>query len=664
MKTQGFVVDKLCRQVRNAFDAKKPLIMLDTNEIELVNRVAGRCGVVDLKLKSKLHNLRSNFYFNQYIKAEESDLILCENFSSDFKDLKNLISNGLAVDFGYDIPNKTDAKLFLLPIVSEPGKQIANSNIIELLREYIRSYIGFDDYSPIRSSCVILYGDSSLITDDLSVYTEIIEPDYPSTEEIRQTISSLVDKYGDKNYTYHKEDMNELAYNMRGFTLIQTEFFIKKMLRLRQEENGAPLLCSQKECKKHILEAKIQNLMRFGSLLTLCIDKNDVDNHADKIGGMKIFNEKAKRMKKALTEDFCMRRGNLPYKGALLVGVPGCGKSEAAKLLHRKLNIPMLKLDMGSLMGGVVGLSEKNLREALRQADAMSPCILFIDEIEKGLSGAGSSEKDGGTSQRMFGYLLSWLSDKTSPCFVCATANDISNLPKEFYRNQRFDIRYSVFMPTQNELKSIIAEQMNRRERERENTAKAKGIKLTHKLFADECFTNSDRDTVPDSVIDLFTTKKFDNESEKNEDNVRRRKREEDEIKFVTGADIAQIVTEALNNLTDEEIQKPLELNKWKNALEEVIDDDTMQTQGSSSANLDAIAACYIRLLRRGFVPVNDEVLFTKNDYCGSEGCVIDRKDDFKEKTYDQMLYSVIRTRINGIASDVEKIEQKKDCGF
>ena len=187
---------------------------------------------------------------------------------------------------------------------------------------------------------------------------------------------------------------------------------------------------------------------------------------------------------------------------------------------------------------------------------------------------------------------------------------------------------------------------------------------MTHKLFADECFTNSDRDTVPDSVIDLFTTKKIDNESEKNEDNVRRRKREEDEIKFVTGADIAQIVTEALNNLTDEEIQKPLELNKWKNALEEVIDDDTMQTQGSSSANLDAIAACYIRLLRRGFVPVNDEVLFTKNDYCGSKGCVIDRKDDFKEKTYDQMLYSVIRTRINGIASDVEKIEQKKDCGF
>ena len=602
MKTQEFVVDKLCRQVRNAFDAKKPLIMIDTNEIELVTRVAGRCGVVDLKLKSESPNLRRDFYYNQYIKADENELIFCENFSSNFKDLKEFIFNGFAVDFGYDAPNKTDPKLFLLPLFSEPGKQMANPDVIELLRRYVRSYIGFDDYSPIRSSCVILYGDSSLITDELSSYTEIIEPDYPSTEEIRQTISSIIDKYGDKNYTYPKEDMNELAYNMRGFTLIQTEFFIKKMLRLRQEENGAPLLCSQKECKKQILEAKIQNLMRFGNLLTLYIDKNEDNNEVDKIGGMKTFNEKAEKMKKSLKEEFCIKRGNLPYKGALLVGVPGCGKSETAKLLHRKLNIPMLKLDMGSLMGGVVGLSEKNLREALRQADAMSPCILFIDEIEKGLSGAGSGENDGGTSKRMFGYLLSWLSDKTSPCFVCATANDISNLPKEFYRNQRFDIRYGVFMPTQNELKSIIAEQMNRRERERKKQAEAKGIEFSHDLFDNDCFEeNSNRSLVPDNVIDLFTHK---NGTQRNES----------EIKFVTGADIAQIVTEALNNLTDEELEEPLKLNKWKEAIGKVINDDTMQTQGSSSSNLDAIAACYIRLLRKELVPVNDEVLFTKKD--------------------------------------------------
>jgi len=645
-----FVVDKLCRQVRNAFDSKKPLIMLDTNEIELVNRVASHCNVVDFKLKTRFHSPRSDFYYNQYIKAEEKELTLCENFSTDFKDLKELISSGLSVSFGHDTPNKTQAKLLVLPLVSLSGKQMANLNVIELLREYVRSYIGFDDYSPIRSSCVILYGDSSLITDELSAYTEIIEPDYPSTEEIRQTIFSLVEKYGDKNYTYPKDDMNELAYNMRGFTLIQTEFFIKKMLRLRQEENCAPLLCSQKECKKHILEAKIQNLMRFGSLLTLYIDKNEGNNENDKIGGMKTFNEKADKIAKSLKEDFCLKRGNLPYKGALLVGVPGCGKSETAKLLHRKLNIPMLKLDMGSLMGGVVGLSEKNLREALRQADAMSPCILFIDEIEKGLSGAGSGENDGGTSKRMFGYLLSWLSDKTSPCFVCATANDISNLPKEFYRNQRFDIRYGVFMPTQNELKSIIAEQMNRRERERKKQAEAKGIEFSHDLFDNDCFEeNSNRSIVPDNVIDLFTHKKGE-------------PRDENEIKFVTGADIAQIVTEALNNLTDEELEKPLKLTKWKVAIGKVINDDTMQTQGSSSSNLDAIAACYIRLLRKELVPVNDEVLFTKSDY--NDGFKIDRQDNFKGKTYDQMLYSVIRKRIENLLEEVDKIEQRKDCGF
>jgi hypothetical protein len=157
-------------------------------------------------------------------------------------------------------------------------------------------------------------------------------------------------------------------------------------------------------------------------------------------------------------KDFC-RRALRPSKtikprGVLLLGVSGTGKSQFCKALGNETGRPTLLLDIGSLMGSLVGQSEANLRQALRIADAMSPCILFCDEMEKALSGVGSSG-DSGVSTRLFGNLLTWLSDHESDVFFVGTSNDISKLPPEFTRAERFDGVFFLDLPHVGEREAI-----------------------------------------------------------------------------------------------------------------------------------------------------------------------------------------------------------------
>ncbi len=143
-------------------------------------------------------------------------------------------------------------------------------------------------------------------------------------------------------------------------------------------------------------------------------------------------------------------------RGILLLGPPGTGKSAFAKALGNEVGRPTLTLDVGSLLGGIVGVTEQNTKQALRIADAMSPCILYLDELEKALSGTASSgQTDSGVSARLFGSLLTWLSDHTSDTFFIGTVNDISKLPPEFSRAERFDGVFFMDLPGTAEKEAI-----------------------------------------------------------------------------------------------------------------------------------------------------------------------------------------------------------------
>jgi ATP-dependent 26S proteasome regulatory subunit len=145
-------------------------------------------------------------------------------------------------------------------------------------------------------------------------------------------------------------------------------------------------------------------------------------------------------------------------KGLLLLGVPGCGKSLTAKSIASFWNMPLLRLDIGKVFQGLVGSSEYNIRKAISTAEAVAPCVLWIDEIEKGLSGVQSSgSTDGGVTSRIFSTILTWMQEKTSPVFVVATANNINLLPPELLRKGRFDEIFFIDLPSNEERQNIFS---------------------------------------------------------------------------------------------------------------------------------------------------------------------------------------------------------------
>lgn len=174
------------------------------------------------------------------------------------------------------------------------------------------------------------------------------------------------------------------------------------------------------------------------------------------VGGMDVLKDWLFKRQKAYEKkarDFGLQKP----KGLLLLGVPGCGKSLTAKTIASFWNMPLLRLDIGKVFQGLVGSSEDNIRKAITTAEAVAPCVLWIDEIEKGLSGVQSSGvTDGGVTSRIFSTILTWMQEKTSPVFVVATANNINLLPPELLRKGRFDEIFFVDLPNEEERKKIF----------------------------------------------------------------------------------------------------------------------------------------------------------------------------------------------------------------
>ncbi len=190
-----------------------------------------------------------------------------------------------------------------------------------------------------------------------------------------------------------------------------------------------------------VFELKAQSLARNG-----LVRVHKGNERFQDLGGLDALKSFASRALQAT--------GLVPPRGIVLLSVPGCGKSAFAKALGNEAGRPLLHLDIGALMGSLVGQSETNIRQALKIAEAMSPCILFIDEVEKGFSGVGG-QGDSGVTTRVFGTLLTWLADKTSDVFVVVTANDISKLPPEFTRAERFDGVFFIDLPDRKEKDSV-----------------------------------------------------------------------------------------------------------------------------------------------------------------------------------------------------------------
>lgn len=257
---------------------------------------------------------------------------------------------------------------------------------------------------------------------------------FPSREERREIVERVAADWARTHGQRVKTDRKSfelLLENLRGLSTGDTERLARKVIF----DDGA-LLPSDLPA---VMQAKYELLNRGGVLAF----EYDTAQFAD-LGGMSRLKEWLRRRKPAFD-------GSAPQldapKGVLLLGVQGCGKSVAAKAAAGIFGVPLLRLDFATIHNKYIGESERNLRESLSTAEMMEPCVLWIDEIEKGVA-AGGGDGDSGTSKRLLGTFLTWLAEKKSRVFVVATANDISSLPPELVRKGRLDEIFFVDLPS------------------------------------------------------------------------------------------------------------------------------------------------------------------------------------------------------------------------
>ena len=261
--------------------------------------------------------------------------------------------------------------------------------------------------------------------------------DVPNEDEMTEVIRTAMEPYrGQMRIDWGDAEYRQAGSILAGISRIEAENVVSTLLA-----KGS----IAKEDTLELIKAKDRIFSDISGIER--IEVKDLQ-----IGGLEGLQAWLEREKPLFTADLRERKMR-PPRGALLVGVPGCGKSLSAKAIAALWGLPLFRLDLANIHGQYLGQSEGRLKAALSTADHVAPCVLWIDEIEKGLAGAG----DHGTSTRLVGHFLFWLQESTARVFVVATANDVSQLPAELLRRGRFDEIFFVDLPNAKERRDIIA---------------------------------------------------------------------------------------------------------------------------------------------------------------------------------------------------------------
>ncbi|WP_020620546.1 AAA family ATPase [Paenibacillus daejeonensis] len=329
------------------------------------------------------------------------------------------------------------------------GGKTPDPQIIRKLRELSQRL----KKSPFPKN-IILISPSLHLPLELQKDITIVDFELPTFEEIKNMLEGMIQANqsgGRITFDLQPEDKERLAKAALGLTLHEAEnAFARAMV-----ENGR----LNKEDVDIVLEEKRQIIKKSEILEFIKPDLN-----IDDVGGLENLKRWLSKRNNSWL-DSAAQYGLPAPKGVLITGVPGCGKSLIAKAISAMWHLPLLRLDLGQIFSGIVGSSEENMRKAIQTAEAISPSVLWIDEIEKGFSGI-SGGGDSGTSSRIFGTFLTWMQEKTNPVFVIATANNIHALPPELLRKGRFDEIFFVDLPTKNERKDIFRLHINKRLRD------------------------------------------------------------------------------------------------------------------------------------------------------------------------------------------------------
>ena len=330
-----------------------------------------------------------------------------------------------------DLVDKLTPETASLFVLKDYDNFVKDFSVIRKLKNLSRSL-------KTQPKNIIIVSSEINIPDSLKEFVTLLEFPLPSYSEILEELNRLTSSL---QQDIQPEVVNELAMACQGLSLERIRRVLSKIIAKYGEiDESSPSLILQE--KKQIIQQT--------QLLEFCL----ADKGIGDLGGLDNFKDWLQLRKKAFSQE-AVEYG-LPYpKGLLLVGVQGTGKSIAAKIIANEWRLPLLRLDFGRLFASLIGQSEQRVRKMIEIAEALSPCILWVDEIDKAFAGAQSSG-DSGTTSRVLATFITWLSEKTTPVFVVATANNIDCIPPEILRKGRFDEMFFLNLPTREEREAIF----------------------------------------------------------------------------------------------------------------------------------------------------------------------------------------------------------------
>lgn len=465
-------------QIVTYTDAKRPILYInhyDYKEIDkMIEEGAKRIG--DVKIFEYRSIGEVDFKTKEVLKEEKGDL---------FKFLDKNYVQGM---FG---------KVFL--VLKDVDKEIENSEVLAMIKKIAEMNVYNLDYN----LSIIIVSQNIQVPKELENYISIVEIPKLDRDEIEEYIKEVANERGIK---INQDDLGEIAISLKGLS----KWYITQILNMMD-------IVSTSNIQK-IIKEKGQIIKKSGILELI-----DFKEKISDIGGLENLKEwldnKAKVFRRL---DEAKKFGVDTPKGLMLVGMPGCGKSLTAKVASRMFNVPLLRLDIGRLLGKYVGESEHNLRMALKMSESISPCILWIDEIEKAFAGIDQSGGASDITKRLFGQFLTWLQEKENTVFVVATANDISSFPPEFLRKGRFDEIFYVDFPNRDEREEIFRIHLEKRGKYNEeliDLGKLAGltdgfcgadIEEAVKIAVEDLFLSDDEDKTMDTDDVIDGIKKID----------------------------------------------------------------------------------------------------------------------------------------------------------
>ncbi len=405
-------------------------------------------------LASYIDALYPIIYINHF------DFKVIDDIVSDIADGRKVIeyNNGLGiVDFKTKSAMKECDLFHFLKLVKDDGyehsmflvlkdvhSQLDNPEIVSMLKYIAERNL----YNESYNASIFIVSSKLCIPEELGDLVTVFDMPLPTVTEIKNIMTEFTK---DLDIDVSEDVLSEISLSFKGLN----EFQIKQILNLAYQDGG----CLDSDDKQLILRQKEQLIKKAGLLEMIPVHETIED-----IGGLENLKEWLYKKECIFNQlDRAIKFGVDIPKGIMIVGMPGCGKSLAAKATAKLFEIPLVRLDVGRLLGKYIGESEENMRKALKLSEAISPCVLWIDEIEKAFSGVGGSGGGSDVTTRLFGQFLTWMQEKENTVFIVATANDISKIPPEFLRKGRFDELFYVDFPNDEERRKIIEIHLKKR---------------------------------------------------------------------------------------------------------------------------------------------------------------------------------------------------------